>query len=279
MKRLKAWLKGLARSFGYDVVGIEEPDPARDVFVALRALRNDPNLLDVEIVFLEYCLSNFKRSSAQVFQDLFVQFILGDKRGGYFVEFGATNGIILSNTLMLEEHFGWRGILAEPSRQWHDALKKNRRVDIDLRCVWTRTGDRLEFTEAVMGEFSTIAKYVSRDMYADLRSGGKKYIVESVSLSDLLNSHNAPNHIDYISIDTEGSELPILQAFPFDRDISIFTIEHNFVKNERDTIYWLLRSKGYSRVFERFSAWDDWYIKSELGDRLRNGPLGVKPPE
>jgi FkbM family methyltransferase len=264
MTWLKPRLKGLARSFGYNVVRIRESDPARDLFAALRALRNDPRLSGLEATFLEYCLKNFNRSASQVFQDLFVQFILREKREGYFVEFGATNGIDLSNTLMLEKHFGWHGILAEPGRQWHEALTKNRRADIDFRCVWTRTGDNLKFTEAFAGEFSTITRYASRDMNRVVRSKGNKIVVESISLADLLKYHNAPYRVDYISIDTEGSELPILEAFSFERDISIFTIEHNFVQNDRDEIYSLMRSNGYSRVFERFSAFDDWYIKNSL---------------
>lgn len=273
MTWLKPRLKGLARSFGYDVSKIREPDPARDLLAALRDLRNDPHLSGLEAAFLEYCFKNSNRSASQLFQDLFVQFILLEKREGYFVEFGATNGIDLSNTLMLERHFGWHGILAEPARQWHEALRKNRRADIDFRCVWARTGDCLEFTEAGVGELSTITRYVSRDMNGYLRSGGEKFVVESISLGDLLKYYNAPYRLDYISIDTEGSELPILEAFSFERDISIFTIEHNFVQNDRDAIYSLMRSNGYIRVLERFSAFDDWYIKNSLLDSLTHGKV------
>jgi hypothetical protein len=52
------------------------------------------------------------KSRAQLGQDLFVLSELNLKRNGFFVEFGATNGVDLSNTALLEREFGWNGILA-----------------------------------------------------------------------------------------------------------------------------------------------------------------------
>lgn len=46
------------------------------------------------------------------------------KKMVFFVEFGATNGVDLSNTHILEKKFNWDGVLAEPAHIWHSALKK-----------------------------------------------------------------------------------------------------------------------------------------------------------
>jgi hypothetical protein len=54
-------------------------------------------------------------STAQLRQDLFVLSFLQCKSDGFFVEFGATNGIDWSNTHLLETQYGWNGILAEPA--------------------------------------------------------------------------------------------------------------------------------------------------------------------
>ena len=121
-----------------------------------------------------------------MFQDLFVLSEVEFKTGGYFVEFGATDGVDLSNTYMLEKSFGWTGILAEPARVWHSELRKNRACHIDTSCVWTQSNAALTFNASDFGEYSTIDSYSSSGRHAGLRRSGEKYNVETISLIDLL---------------------------------------------------------------------------------------------
>ena len=74
-------------------------------------------------------------------------------------------------------------------------------------------------------------------------------------------SHNAPKTIQFMSIDTEGSELDILRSYSFGaRQIMSICVEHNYQPRARAGIYDLLTSKGYKRVFEKISKCDDWYV-------------------
>jgi FkbM family methyltransferase len=231
--------------------------------VVQRYVKENPNELGG--LFTRYCAINFMNSYAQRFQDLLVIFLMNGKRDGFFVEFGATNGHDLSNTFTLEQHFSWKGVLAEPAKCWHAALKANRKAAIDSRCVWRQTGAKLGFKETEIGELSTLTNLVDRDFNKGGRVKGTTYSVETVSLNDLLKSHNAPQEIDYLSIDTEGSELEILQAFDFtDYDIKIMTVEHNFVEPNRQEVFKLLSGKGFVRLFEAQSKFDDWYVKRSL---------------
>ena len=199
-------------------------------------------------------------SQAQLRQDIFVLSETGFKRDGFFVEFGATDGKTLSNTWLLEKHFGWTGILAEPARVWRDKLAAERSAKIEFDCVWARTGEELEFVETSWAELSTVAEFSDHDHHARSRKSGKHYSVKTVSLNDLLERHDAPARMDYLSIDTEGSELDILSALDFDRyRFSIITCEHNFTPN-RERIHALLTGKGYVRKFEDVSKFDDWYV-------------------
>jgi len=73
---------------------------------------------------------------------------------------------------------------------------------------------------------------------------------------------SAPRRIDYLSIDTEGSELDILQALDFSAwEIRLLTVEHNHTP-KRQAIHDFLASKGYRRKFETLSNVDDWYVRT-----------------
>jgi FkbM family methyltransferase len=184
------------------------------------------------------------------------------KRDGFFVEFGATNGLDLSNTHLLEKDFGWTGILAEPAVCWHRDLKRNRNAHIETRCVWKYSNASLAFNETEMEELSTLAEFSSTDAYGELRKKGRTYNVDTISLNDLLTKYGAPIDIDYLSIDTEGSEFEILKNFDFSmHQFKVITCEHNFTP-VRSQLFELLTRNGYVRKFEDLSRFDDWYVRA-----------------
>lgn len=204
-------------------------------------------------------------SKAQLSQDLFVLSQVGMKTGGFFVEFGATDGVTLSNTYLLESEFQWNGILAEPAAYWHGALKSSRKCVIETNCVWRKSDEVLTFNEvSSVKELSTIQSYSSADFHAEARKKRRCYTVKTISLSDLLDKSAAPKVIDYLSIDTEGSEYEILSAFNFEKyQFRVITCEHNFAP-QRDLILALLSRHGYQRKFEQCSEFDDWYVQPSL---------------
>ena len=217
--------------------------------------------------YLTEYFANLKFSKSQLRQDLFVLSELGFKENGFFVEFGATNGVDLSNTYILETKFKWNGILAEPAKIWHSALVQNRTVAIEMDCVWRETRETLLFNETNDekhgGVFSTIDSFSNVDLHTRSRNSTRsnKHEVKTISLKDMLKKHNAPQKIDYLSIDTEGSEFEILNSFNFDEyDIKVITCEHNFTPM-REKIYNLLSKNGYERKFSEFSMFDDWYVR------------------
>jgi FkbM family methyltransferase len=215
-----------------------------------------PILLD-QLLRLNGCS---RQSKAQLRQDIFVLMETSFKREGYFVEFGAADGVHLSNTWLLEKEYNWTGILAEPARVWHDDLRANRSAKIDTDCVFASTGGQIEFNMTALPELSTIAQFSSTDGHANSRKNGDIYTVPTISLDDLLKRHGAPYNIDYLSIDTEGSELSIIEHFPFDNwEIRIITVEHNYTA-ARDRIAEIMHLNGYKRKFEGLSKWDDWYV-------------------
>jgi len=211
-------------------------------------------------------------SKAQLAQDLFVASkAIVDNWPRYFVEFGATDGLQLSNTHLLETHFGWRGILAEPARVWHQSLRRNRRCHVDVRCVSAEGEGTVAFLEveadpadpSLGAELSVMAAFASSgDEHSTQRlQRGRQYEVPSIGLNELLEQHGAPADMGYLSIDTEGSELSILASLDWNRyRFRAITVEHNFRNPYREQLHDLLSRQGYQRVMVEISRWDDWYL-------------------
>ena len=204
------------------------------------------------------------KSESQLGQDIFALCELAGKRNGYFVEFGAGDGKYLSNSFLLEKEFGWTGILSEPNRWLFEYLSKNRaNAILEPSCVWSQTDEELEFNAVDDSYFSTINSFTDSDPHLESRIRGQKYFVKTISLFDLLQKYKAPPVIDFLSVDTEGSEFEILKDFDFSRySFNVIACEHNFTLN-REKIFELLTRNGYSRIHENFSQHDDWYISSK----------------
>lgn len=227
-------------------------DEVRKSFGRLDALQTE------ELDFIAAVVKNLTSSNGQLFQDIWALYETGFKRDGYFVEFGACDGIDCSNTYLLEKAYGWTGILAEPARSWINALVENRSCHISRKCVYKSSGEKLMFNE--VGVLSTIDSYSGSDVHAQHRIAGTRNEVEAISLNDLLAEHGAPTDIDFMSIDTEGSELDILSTLNFEKyRVKLISVEHNYTI-QRDEIFKFLTWKGYVRKFPKLSHFDDWYV-------------------
>ena len=198
-------------------------------------------------------------SKSENFQDLWVISATKSKRKGFFVEFGASDGVSGSNTWLLEKEYGWQGILAEPSRSGYKELSQNRFCINDPRAVWDKSGQKLIFCERSENYLSSV-KDESRGSNVQ-----EEYYVESVTLNDLLGEYNAPEIIDYISIDVEGSELRILKKFFEEKKyrVNLFSIEHNWRRDKNEVID-LLAENNYTNVYSDLSHRDLYFVKNSL---------------
>ncbi len=205
-------------------------------------------------------LIHLKESKSQLGQDILALLVSDFKNSGTFLEIGAADGVTLSNTFLLEKFFDWSGFLCEPAKGWRSSLEANRSSQLIFDAVWDISGDEIPFREVKEKEFSGVLQFLAEDMHAQRREEGEDYSVKTISLSDLLAAHEIPLDLDYLSIDTEGSEFKILKSVDFSKfRPRLITVEHNFTDN-RKNIYELLTTFGYKRCYENLSKWDDWYI-------------------
>lgn len=202
-------------------------------------------------------------SESQFLQDVFCALTMGEKKGGYFVEVGVGSGKAISNTYMLEKHYGWSGLLVEPNRSSHDSIAACRSATFDSRAAASQSGKTLRFQEIVgMGEHSRIAGTGGHDMKS---AEVLEYDVQTVSLTELLAEVGAPAEIDFLSLDTEGSELDILRGLDLKKyKFNVMTIEHNFDRAVQGELADMLIPLGYRQVLPHISAVDAWYVHQSV---------------
>ena len=170
---------------------------------------------------------------------------------------------------MLEKSFGWKGILAEPNRAYQKQIRKNRNTIIDTRAVWSRTADYVEFAEVSAGGLSGI--YSS---FRDIKNssnkrellGFNKYMVETISLNDLLTTYNAPANFDLLSIDTEGSEFQIFENFNLNKyHPKIILIEFDGSKNMEKKFKSIIAGYGYKSIGSKLKdSRNLWFVSNTI---------------
>ena len=79
-------------------------------------------------------LRTLPQSKSQIRQDILALALSGFKENGFFVEFGATDGVKFSNSYLLEKDFSWQGILG--SRRAVFAKASTSRAAILKRIVY-----------------------------------------------------------------------------------------------------------------------------------------------
>ncbi len=232
----------------------------RAIARARHATKDSDNILD----FLNFALPLSKLSKSQHMQDIWAAWENRDADDCYFVEFGGADGVTLSNTFMLERELGWSGVLAEPNPAFENSIRNARTCEISTKCVYSVSAESIEFLPARKGMLSRIAHIVPDDRQEwEGRRKADPISVETISLNDLLIAVNAPETIHFMSVDTEGSELHILDAFDFARwDVRTLCVEHSD-SAKRERLFDLLTGHGYVRKWSALSVIDDWYVKRD----------------
>jgi FkbM family methyltransferase len=201
-----------------------------------------------------------KNSYSQFKQDLQVIEFYKEKRGGFFIEIGASDGIEISNTYLLETQYDWKGICVEPIPYRYEKLVVNRpNSKCSEKAVIGVSGLKLSFDIAKNGDgMSGISSYIIDKHRQQIDVNKEIITVETISFNDLLEQFEAPSFIEYLSLDTEGTELTILESLDFDSyKIGLIDVEHNYMEPKRTEIRNFLISKGY--LFLRENYVDDTY--------------------
>ena len=181
---------------------------------------------------IKYFIPNFLLTFYRKFLKKFNENELLDKKmlnyinfeNGFYIEMGAHDGLINSNTYYFEKNLNWKGILIEPSN-FFDYLKKNRskkNLFYKTVCVPFNFKSKVIFED--MGPYSKVRELAS-SKYLKWHEVKSKYVEDiyqkkisspnTNNLNEILKKSNAPKLIDFFSLDVEGSELNVLNGVNF----------------------------------------------------------------
>lgn len=176
-----------------------------------------------------------------------------DYKSGVFVDIGAHNGITFNNTYFFEKELGWTGICVEPIPEVFTKLSANRKCHCLQGCISDRAGRekffRVSSPVAHVEMLSGLAKKYHPTQLERLScelslNGGLIQPIEvpCYVLNDVLKK-NKINHVNLLSIDTEGGEFDILSSIDFSQyQIDVITVEDNY-SDSRFVPF--LEEKGY----------------------------------
>jgi FkbM family methyltransferase len=177
---------------------------------------------------------------------------------GFYVDIGANDGRSSSNTYHLEKYQGWGGVLIEPIMHVHFRSREIRDLDRNqfFCCALVDQYYEYESVELIYSGLMTVAHQDVSDLNStEWSEMGGEFLArgervqrtwsEARTLDSVLQESKAPKIIDFLSVDTEGSEFSILKNFDFGKwEFRFIMIESTL----NSAVHLLLRDHNYKLV-------------------------------
>lgn len=196
--------------------------------------------------------------------DMLIELYFSNKKDGVCVEVGAANGVRGSNTLFFEK-LGWRTLCVEPNPLYIEEIKSCRKEYVQYACG-SSNEQSIPFTVFDIGDKNIMSSLSSLcpdsrllKTHGHVINSSYTIDVSVRTLDKILEDSNFPTDIDFISIDTEGTELDVLKGLDLNRwNISLLVVENNF--DDEDIKEYMLQH-GYTKD----ARWkiNDFYVKGE----------------
>ena len=199
----------------------------------------------------------FKDTLSQDKEDLFVKKFFNNKNKGTYLDIGCFNPLLWNNTYLLYKK-GWSGINVDIQKINIDLFNVARPDDINICCalydkkkilnVYNLKGEN---NSAVM----TIDKSHAEKMKFLFNKNIIKKKIQTLTFSEMIKNYNIKiNNIDFLNIDTEGSDFNILKSINIQKykpkliciEISQFTMQ-----SDKKKILNYLKTNDYKFIYKR----------------------------
>lgn len=191
-------------------------------------------------------------------EELIIRDFFQDRREGVFLDVGCWQPIQASNTYYLEHHLGWSGIGIDALDEMAPGWKRHRPASKFLNYVVTdKAGAIKPFFRVDLTDISAVEQPLVGPAGKPVAS--RTIMVPTITLTKALDD-NGFKHVDFLSMDIEGAEVPALAGFDIERFRPLLVCIESKVKN-REAILSYFKKHGYHRI-ERYLKYDqsNWYF-------------------
>lgn len=150
-------------------------------------------------------------SSAQYCEDLILDVLLGFKDEGFYIDIGANDSSIFSNTERFYKR-GWTGINIEPDPVSFEKFKEKRAKDINLNIGIGISRKELDFYRLSADTLSTFSKNAVKKYIKDGHKVLDVLKIPVKPLNDIFEEYAGGREVDFMSVDVEGFEIEVLKS-------------------------------------------------------------------
>jgi len=169
---------------------------------------------------------------------------------GVCVEVGAYNGVGCSNTYHFEQK-GWTCLCIEPNPTQFAACKSVRKNAVNCAVGAEANAECIFHVYNLSGGNESAISSLSPDprliaSHAHLIRSTHTIPIQVRTLTEILDEANFPRVIDFVSIDTENTELDVLKGIDFTKyAIQYFIVENNY---DEPACREYLQARGYTMI-------------------------------
>jgi hypothetical protein len=216
-------------------------DKLRNQEIIIETLMLELSKSEEPYELFKFIVENKEISCSRNYSDLVALFYLGKNKS--YLEIGAGEPIVGSDTFLLEQEMQWTGIQVEPDLQTFKKLQV------------TRT-DSVQLNAAVIGDADKSVYFLNP---YTMRLSKQKKNFKQIKTINMYDIKTMDTKFDALFIDVEGNELNIISSKSF-LDFNFKFINIEMIWNNSQ-IYDILSGYGYKQVGASFSSYSGWFIK------------------
>ena len=191
--------------------------------------------------------------------DLIIDYIFKNINKGYYIDVGCQHPIANNNTYLLYKRKFWHGLNIDLDQKNIDLFNIERKKDLNI-CAAISSSKKIDdlFFYHNGSPINTLVKDVALNRntkYSEIKK------IQSTSLNLVLEKYKIKDKINYLNIDTEGSELDVLRGFDLEKykpniiSVEFLDLEMKKLEMKNNLLKNILDSELYKHMVD-----NDYYL-------------------